>query len=478
MKLVKVLGGVLLALVSMKSAQAELPADFKWCATTAGNVVEGKNIHSDWWTFEFLRKVQKKSTETSGDAAHVWKNEFSEVLSAIKYLGLTAFRFSVEWSRVEPSEGVFDAAAIQKYASFVRALEDMNVEPIVTLSNYSLPAWFQEEKEKGKPGWMKSNSPVLFERFVKKVRADIAPNVKTFITFQEPMTHVLGGYVGAETPPTRKGAVDAAMGPFINILKAHVLAYKALKASTGPVPQVGLTHHLREFTAKAGLAGFIEQQTRNVVDQVFNWTMLDALETGVVNLSFSWLAKMVDSSLKDFTESVPGLKGKQDFLAVNYYTSSHICPKCLTEEAEGKPLSQETKDLYDPLKWENKPDGLKNTLIAAVAKIKKARGKMIPILIAENGTAADATAAGDVRRERYLKAHLFELSNLRVKSPADFPVIGYCYYSLLDGFEWTLTTKKTFGLFQTDFKDGTLKPRALATHYQKIIAAKGAIPTH
>ncbi len=476
MKLVNTSATVLLVLVLARGARAALPAEFKWCATTAGNVVEGKNVKSDWWKFEFLRKIEKRSDETSGDAAHVWKNEFSEALDAIKYLGLTAFRFSVEWSRVEPTEGTFDESAIQKYAAFIRALEGMNVEPIVTLSNYSLPAWFQEEKVKGKPGWLKDNSPTLFEGFVKKVRAEIAPKVKTFITFQEPMTHVLGGYVGAETPPVRKGPVDAAMRPFVNVLKAHILAYKVLK-STLPGTQVGIAHHFREFTAKPGLLKIVEQQTRDVVDQVFNWTMLDALETGTVRLSFNWLAKMADSSLKDFTEVVPGLKGTEDFLAVNYYTSSPICPKCLTEEAEGKPVSQETRDLYDPLKWENKPIGLRTTLMSAVARIKKARGKMIPILISENGTAADSSAAGDVRREKYLRSHVAEISALRTQNSADYPLIGYCYYSLLDGFEWTLTTKNTFGLFKTNFLDGTLKPRALADHYKKIIEDLKPKPT-
>jgi beta-glucosidase len=88
------------------------PEPFLWGAATAGHQVEGGNVNSDIWKMEWAD--QSVFAEPSGDACDHY-HRYADDIGALAALGFNAYRFSVEWSRVEPEAGYFSRAELDHY---------------------------------------------------------------------------------------------------------------------------------------------------------------------------------------------------------------------------------------------------------------------------------------------------------------------------------------------------------------------------
>ena len=111
------------------------PPDFLWGAATAAHQVEG-GLHNNWSVFEESRGLEK-----SGEACDHW-NRWKEDFEMLSELGLTTYRFSIEWSRLEPEPGKWDSAPLQVYSDMVDDLLNRGIRPVVTLHHFSHPAWW------------------------------------------------------------------------------------------------------------------------------------------------------------------------------------------------------------------------------------------------------------------------------------------------------------------------------------------------
>ena len=125
-------------------------------AATAAHQVEGNNIHSDYWAQEHM--VHTDFLEPSGDAVDHY-NRYAEDIRLMAAAGLNAYRFSIEWARIEPEEGKFDDAQIEHYRSVIRTCKENGIEPIVTLLHFTSPKWLI-----AKGGWESDDTPARFAR--------------------------------------------------------------------------------------------------------------------------------------------------------------------------------------------------------------------------------------------------------------------------------------------------------------------------
>jgi len=114
------------------------PKGFLIGAATAAHQVEGNNIHSDYWAQEHL--PHSSFSEPSGIACDHY-NRFEEDIRIMAQAGLNAYRFSVEWARIEPEEDQFDEAEIEHYRKVIRCCRENRVEPLVTLMHFTSPVW-------------------------------------------------------------------------------------------------------------------------------------------------------------------------------------------------------------------------------------------------------------------------------------------------------------------------------------------------
>ena len=117
-----------------------LPRGFLVGAATAAHQVEGDNRESDWWAYEESGRLPYRS----GKACEHF-SRFSEDFDLAKRLGHNCHRLSLEWSRIEPVQGVFDDDAIAHYDRVIAALHERDLAPVVTINHFTLPRWLADQ---------------------------------------------------------------------------------------------------------------------------------------------------------------------------------------------------------------------------------------------------------------------------------------------------------------------------------------------
>jgi beta-glucosidase len=404
----------------------ELPKSFLWGVATAAHQIEGGNTESDWWDWEQL-PGKIKNGDRSGEACNHWNLMPLDVL-LMKRVGVNSYRFSIEWAKIEPNEGQLNWEAITRYRSLLLLLSANGIRPLVTLHHFTLPRWVRAQG-----GWEWSEAPVRFSHFVDLVHRMIAPEVEDWVTFNEPMVHLLLGYQQGIAPPGKKGSFQDMIPPLRGLLKAHAAAYRVLHENAALNPnlkiRVGMAHHLRGFSPWRGWHP-LDRLLAKTVNETFNWALPKALSTGRLKLKLPFLL--------DIDEMISDLQGTQDYLGINYYTRDLLAFDFESpEKMVIKPPAPEAK--LNDLGWEIYPEGLEIILREAA---KRFPGQTI--LITENGIAD----RDDSKRKDYLEAHLRVVSKVVHDGVG---VEGYYYWSLMDNFEWSEGFAPRFGLYQMDY---------------------------
>ncbi len=434
-----------------RSAFAEtaprFPAGFKWCTATSAHQIEGMNQHSDWWQWE-QGVGRVRHGERSGRAADHW-NRWIDDVGLMRELGVNTYRMSVEWARLEPRRGEIDWAVVSRYRAEIDLLRASGIEPIITLHHFTFPQWIRDLG-----GWEWEGIFEAFSEFGVLVYSAIAPDVRDWITINEPMVHLVAGYLVGMSPPGLSD-IGATRAPLVGMLKAHARVYHALHASAARASKplrVGLAHHLRVMDPYRRLNP-LDAAAAAVADQVFNWAFPVAVETGVLEVRIPFGPS--------FSEFIPTLAGTQDFIGVNYYSRDLIVfsargfTRGSFKVKAGAPVSD--------MNWEIYPRGLYRVLVELAKRIP---GK--PVVITENGLAD----AADTRRRAFIRDHLFYLGRAMA---AGVNVEGYCHWSLLDNFEWSDGFEPRFGLYEVDYDNGFKRTlRASGQYYSERVRASTA----
>src|SRR5215207_121662 len=233
-------------------AEHVFPENFIWGVAGAAHQIEGGNVNSDSWVLEHISG--SPFVESSGDACDHY-HRYPQDIAAIAALGFSAYRFSIEWARIEPEEGEFSIAALDHYRRMLDACHEYHLTPIVTYHHFTSPRWFA-----AKGGWEVLANADYFARYCERTTAHLGDLIEVGCTLNEPNLGKLLQYMGI-TPsdeaiasaPYRVAAAKAVgstiFSAFPNavpglsrdtFLKAHRLAFNAIKASRGDFP-VGLT---------------------------------------------------------------------------------------------------------------------------------------------------------------------------------------------------------------------------------------------
>lgn len=390
------------------------PEDFLWGASTASHQVEGGTINqwSEWelahaselakkaekrfghlpiWP-EIKREASQPENYVSGEGADHY-HRYSEDFDLIKQLNLSSFRFSVEWSRIEPEEGKWDEKAVEHYRQYIKELEKRGIEPVLNIWHWTLPTWFTD-----KGGFKKRSNLVYFDRFVQKIANEYSEHLKFVITLNEPNVYVSFGYLTGEWPPQEKNPW-AGLKTYYNLTVAHKRAYKILKAKK-PSLQIGIATQLVNIQAKRP-HNIIDEAATKIMRAGWNW----------------WFLKRV--------------RNYQDFVGFNYYFSDYY--KFFKRNNPKVPLNDKG--------WYMEPEGLYPLLLRAWAHFKK------PIMVTESGVAD----SHDQYRQWWIQEQIIAMERAMSEG---VEIIGYFHWSLLDNFEWTEGWWPKFGLVEVDRENG------------------------
>lgn len=198
-----------------------LPDGFRFGVATAGFQIEGGFNGPGEPANNWVRWERAGQVEPSGIALDFW-NRYEDLLDRVAALGCDAFRLGVEWARVEPSPGVVDDSALDRYAAMLDACHERGLEPLVTLHHFTHPAWLGEDF------WLSGDAPRQFAAWVELVAGRLASRCRNWVTINEINVVGLDAYFLGVFPPGRVLAVADVTRAFDNLLAGHVLAYDVL----------------------------------------------------------------------------------------------------------------------------------------------------------------------------------------------------------------------------------------------------------
>ncbi|RPJ01843.1 MAG: glycoside hydrolase family 1 protein, partial [Chloroflexi bacterium] len=174
------------------------PVDFLWGVATAAHQVEGGDPPNNWTTWE-QTPGHIFQDQRAGKACDWWGGRYEEDFDRAAELNLNALRLSVEWSRIEPTRGKFNSAALDHYNRVIAALRQRGMEPMVTLHHFTDPQWIVDLG-----GWTNPETVRRYERFARLIMDELGHGVRMWCTINEPMVYATQGYLIGQFPPGQR----------------------------------------------------------------------------------------------------------------------------------------------------------------------------------------------------------------------------------------------------------------------------------
>jgi len=420
-------------------------------AATAAHQVEGNNIHSDYWAMEHMKYTN--FNEPSLDAVDHY-NRYEEDIRMMAEAGLNAYRFSIEWARIEPVEGQFDEKEIEHYRKVLECCRENGIEPIVTMHHFTSPKWVIENG-----GWEANATVDAFAKYCKYVVEQLGDLMHYVVTINE-------ANMGLQ--------VKAIAERYKRQMMAKMQQMMAMQAAQNAEAGNGSQSGNMEGTAQIGMnfnsmmENMKNQQAENV--EVFGvaepQTFVSArTEEGdmlvmrahvaakhamkevkpelLIGLSLSLHdIQPVEGGeevaakewIEEFTHYIPYIK-EDDFFGLQNYTRSLIGADGIMPVPEGAEVTQMDYEFY--------PEALEHVIRRAYEEFKNAGRTDMPIMVTENGLAT----SDDTRRVAFIEKATDGVAACKADG---ISVIGYMYWSLMDNFEWQKGYSMTFGMIAVD----------------------------
>ena len=381
------------------------PDRFTWGTATAAHQIEGGNVNNDWWAFE--HDPTSGCADVSGDACDSF-NRFEEDIALVADLGLSAYRFSLEWSRIEPAEGEFSRVALDHYRRMAAACHEHGVLPVVTFHHFTHPRWLADAGT-----WEAPHAVERFIRYCERATAHLGDLIGMAATLNEPnVVATMGWRLGIFPPRVRdRGRRDAVNEVLVN---AHRGAVEAIRSGPGEFP-VGLTLSMTDYQLQPG--------------------------------GEEWLERIRRPSEDVFLEGTGG----DDFIGVQAYTRMRVGPDGALGGEPGVPVTQ--------MGYEYWPEALEGTIRRAWDQTGG-----LPVHVTENGIGTD----DDEARIEYVRRALQGVGRCLADG---IDVRSYFYWSLLDNFEWVLGYGPTFGMVAVDRATFERRPKPSASWFSGVAKA-------
>ncbi len=427
-----------------KHYEIKFPKSFYWGASMSAHQVEGQNIFNDWWEWEQRGKVLNH--QVSGDACNhyeLYKKDFA----MMKTMHHSMHRLSIEWSRIEQTEGQFNKTEINHYRNVLLELKKQGIKPMVTLFHFTLPYWFAK-----KGGFLNPDGRKIFNRYVRRIVSEIGDLVEYWVTINEPYVYANFGYWEGIWPPGERSLIKS-MKVLKELLHVHIDAYQIIKEEYRNKgwgkSYVGFAKSLVWISPK-NEKKFMDRFVAKVYQYIYNKLYFRPFYTGRYPILFGF------GKLHSAKESL-------DFLGVNYYFRC-ICSFSILRSPFHMKMHMEEGAERTLFNWEVYPDGLYYLLKLMYRKVKK------PIFITENGI----STLDDTQRISYVIRHL-EAANRAMREGVD--VRGYLYWSFVDNFEWAEGYTQPFGLISVSHRTFERIPKPSSQVYSEICKS-GKITDH
>lgn len=403
------------------------PKGFLIGASTAAHQVEGNNIHSDYWALEHM--AYSSFTEPSGDAVDHY-NRFEEDIRLMAEAGLNAYRFSIEWARIEPQPGEFDEKEIAHYRAVLECCRANGIEPIVTMHHFTSPKWLICQG-----GWEAEETVQKFADYCAYVVRQLGDLMHYVCTINEAnmglqIAAISQRYMRMMQKNGEKARASAESSVQVGInLEANSMMERMKKQAAENMQLFGTPQPQIFVSGRTEKGDKLVMRAHQAARAAMKALKPD-LQVGIT-LSLHDIQSVdggEEAALKEWTEEflhyLPFIQ-EDDFFGVQNYTRTIMGPEGSRPVPEGAETTQMGYEFY--------PQALENVIRSVHKRLP------IPLMITENGIAT----ADDSRRVAFMEQALAGVSRCIEDG---IPVLGYCHWSLLDNFEWQKGFSMTFGL--------------------------------
>ena len=412
--------------------ELKFPVKFLFGTAVASYQVEGGIYNNDWTIWE--NKSNSVCVEPCNEACKHYEM-LDQDIELLKELGIKAFRFSIEWSRIEPTEGNYDNVAINHYVEKANKLISNKITPIITFHHFTTPEWLFN-----KGSWLNPNADEYFDKYVEKLMKNLPNEIEFFNTINEPGIFAFFGYFSTNKFPPGIANETKFIQASENIMSAHKKALKTIKKYNQNA-KVGMTHALQEW----------EDSDNNKLKAYLKYHLEDKFLDASIDDDFIGLQTY---TIVRFPKNI-FLKVFNALLLNIGPIRKYILPRIIQIFAgRNGAITSETR--ITKMGYEYRPEAVLYNL--------KRLNKIYPdkdIFITENGIATD----NDDERIEFVTTVLKDVHSFQSEHKN---VIGYLYWSLLDNFEWDLGYQMNFGLVEVNKETYERVPHRSASWFGNI----------
>jgi len=392
---------------------------FAWGISTSSLQYEDRAVETgsrEYFERDWDLMVQKKEAPSIGNALYSWSH-FDEDLKALKKIGVNAYRFSIEWARIEPQPGEYNQEAIHHYVEMARKLKESGIEPYVCLWHFTFPAWLSDQKNSTQTNWLHPLARSHWNHYVARMVEAMSPYVTYYAPQNEPNGQVLTAYIVGLWPPHHlcdfKGYKNA-MSMSVDFFRDAATRIKEIKSDAKIVSIEAIPYWYHGWLDPGGL--------------IYNT---------VEHNAFDHLDKVYDLC---------------DIIGFNYYYSQVAGPFSLLTQGSHRGTH------FTMMGWRIDPRALGKL----IRKVGKRYHK--PLMITENGIAT----LDEQKRIDYLRDHIAQIQKTMSQG---YNIKGYFIWSLADNYEWHYGYVPKFGLATMDPKTFQRKFKQSALYYHDVINA-------
>lgn len=440
------------------------PDDFLWGASTSAYQVEGASDVDGKGPSVIDVLGHRPAGIADFTVASDHYHRFREDIALFGELGLRAYRFSIAWTRIVPDgDGAINPAGIAFYHGLIDELRARDIEPIVTLYHFDLPAALDD-----RGGWSDRATIDAFERYARILFEEFGGKVSYWLTINEQNMMVLHGKAigttGRSGDADQKTIYQQNHHMFLAQARAMALCHAMLpEAKIGPAPNI-----VSVYPATCAPGDVIAADDW---DAIRNLTYLDVAVRGTYHpLAWAYLSErgLAPRFEEGDAETLRG--AHPDFIAFNYYSTQTV------GESRGDASDIQTRGgdqqivrgevgLYRAVKnehlptnafgWEIDPIGFRTTMRRLWDRYR------LPLVITENGLGAfDEVVDGRVHddyRIDYLRRHI---EQIQWAISDGVEVFGYCPWTAIDLISTHQGIRKRYGFVYVDRDEEDLKDLA------------------
>ncbi|XP_023310397.1 myrosinase 1 isoform X2 [Anoplophora glabripennis] len=422
---------------------------------------------------------------STGDVAADSYHRYKDDIAALKELGVSFYRFSINWPRILPTGFInkINPAGVEYYNNLIDGLLAEGIEPWVTIYHWEIPLPLHYLGD-----WNNDKIVQYFTDYANLLFQLFGDRVKTWLTINEPFSFCVlfvnvevlsAGQEGVPTGTTEYQCAHNVLRAHASVYRLYQFKYKAIQKgrvsivissefslpASDSAEDIAAAERKRKFDLGWYLHPLVYgDYPQTMIDNIGNYSVVQGFPVSRLP-KFTILEKLA-------------IKGAYDFIAINHYTSALTTPGTSSEEPVPSFNNDDGVITYQNPSWEGSdflkifPEGFRELLVY----IKK-NYRNPEIAITEQGFADYPNIINDTARINYYQLYLTQA--LKAIYEDGVRLTAYTAWSLLDSFEWNNGYLVTLGLYDVDFEseNKTRTPKESAKYYKNVIATKCLIDT-